>query len=115
MEYGKKKAGLLESGIALWDVVESCERKGSADTTLKSPVPNDFAGLLGKHPGIKLVVFNGKKAHVLWSRLVKLPLPAGVRAVVLPSTSANHRMPLKDKIAAWAVIRDHVERAEGRG
>ena len=42
----EKKALILESGLALWDTLESCTIQGARDETIRDPVPNDVAGLL---------------------------------------------------------------------
>jgi len=39
----EKKHLLLENGIALWDVIESCEIIGSADSTIKNVKVNDIS------------------------------------------------------------------------
>ena len=37
----EKKKMLLDSGIALWDVIASCEISASSDSSIKNAVPND--------------------------------------------------------------------------
>ncbi|MEG2361793.1 MAG: DNA-deoxyinosine glycosylase, partial [Christensenella sp.] len=39
----QKKAFLHKHHIAVFDVLRSCEICGSADTSIKQPVPNDFS------------------------------------------------------------------------
>ena len=41
---------LLSHGIALWDVLASCEIEGSADSTIKNAVPNDISQILDTTP-----------------------------------------------------------------
>ena len=38
----EKKSLLLNNGIALWDVIHSCEIEGSADSSIKNAVPNNI-------------------------------------------------------------------------
>ncbi len=59
-DYEEKTRILLENNIALWDVMNSCERKGSLDSSIKieSIIENDFAPLFSQCPGIKNVYFN---------------------------------------------------------
>jgi len=108
LDYGERVAGLLASGLALWDVLASCERRGSRDRSIRNPVPNDFAGLFEQYPGIRLVAFNGTKAYELWRRLAKHQIPSGVHEVVLPSSSPALAKPLGKKIAEWEVIREYL-------
>ena len=68
----EKKSMLLKHGIAIWDVISSCDIKGSSDSSIKSVVPNDVGGLLGKS---KIITTNSvKKKQGL--RLSNCLLPA---------------------------------------
>ena len=115
LNYEERVAGLLASGVALWDVLASCERAGSKDTSIRNPVPNDFARLFEQYPGIRMVAFNGAKAYELWRRLAKHQIPFGVHEVVLPSTSPVLAKPLGEKIAEWEVIREYLREAKQAG
>ena len=42
----EKKALLLEHGIAVWDVIASCEIKGSSDSSIRNVVPADLNRIL---------------------------------------------------------------------
>lgn len=96
---GEKRALLLKHNIALWDVLQSCEIKGSSDASIKNAVPNDIPALLRK-TGITCVLANGKTAHVLYMKHV---YPAThIEAGLLPSTSpANAAFTLDRLVAAW--------------
>jgi len=103
LPYSIRKSRLTEHGIALWDVVSTCCRSGSADIRIRDPVFNDIAGFLGAYPPPRLIVLNGKTAGRYYHQL-KAPPP--VRAIILPSTSpANTRFTLMEKVKAWEVIR----------
>ena len=56
-----KKQFVLDKGIALWDVISSCEIKGSSDSSIKSVVPNDIKLILNSSKVNKIFVI-GKKA-----------------------------------------------------
>src|ERR1700741_635073 len=60
--YARRKRALTDAGIAVWDVVGSCRRKGSLDAAIdeRSIRVNDFAAFLAKHPGITRIRFNGR-------------------------------------------------------
>ncbi len=66
--YAEKRAMLAAHRIALWDVVQEAERKGSADTDIRHAVPNDIPGLLQGCPTIRTVAFNGQKAAALFKK-----------------------------------------------
>lgn len=84
-----KKEFALRHHIALWDVLHACRIEGADDSTIRDPVPNDIAGLLGKS-AVRAVFTTGKKAAGLYRRFC---LPStGLPAVCLPSPSpANCR------------------------
>ena len=80
----EKKAVLLNSHIALWDVIASCDIYGSSDSSIKNAVPNDI-GFIIKNSKIKRIFTNGATADKLYKKYI---LPAtGIEAVRLPSTS----------------------------
>ncbi len=111
LPYPERLERLTGAGIALWDVLHSCERQGSLDTAIQMEAPNELPRLLVEHPGIRLVGCNGGKS---WSAFQKHVLPqlATARLAVLevrrlPSTSpANARLDYAQKLAAWRPILD---------
>lgn len=90
----EKKALILESGLALWDTLESCTIQGARDETIRDPVPNDVAGLL-KASGICAVACNGAAAHRFYQKFAQSL--TGLEALRLPSTSPAN--------AAWTMPR----------
>lgn len=42
----EKRAFLLSHGIAVWDVIASCDIEGSSDSSIKNVAPNDLAQIL---------------------------------------------------------------------
>ena len=100
----QKRAMLLRNGIALWDVIASCEITGSSDSSIRSVVANELSPLLAVSR-IRRVFTNGATADRLYRKylLVKTGLPA----TRLPSTSpANAAWSLERLTAEWSVIRD---------
>ncbi len=95
----EKKELLLTGRIALWDVIASCEITGSSDSSIRSVVPNDIAGLL-LNTKIQAVFCNGQKAYELYVRYCEKN--CGKKAVRLPSTSpANAAWNLERLTAGW--------------
>ena len=105
LPYSVRTSRLKECRIALWDVLTSCCRAGSADIRIREPVFNDLAGFLLSHPTLRLVVLNGRAAGRYYHQLA---LSTPVPAVILPSTSpANTRFTLEKKVKAWGKIRTY--------
>ena len=98
----EKRALLLEEGIALWDVIASCEITGSSDSSIRNAVPNDLSRIFDK-ADIRTVYVNGKTAEKYYRRYLQ-PV-TGREAVCLPSTSpANAAWSLEKLEEAWRVI-----------
>ena len=98
----EKQALLLEHGIALWDVLASCEITGSSDSSIRNAVPNDLMPILcGAH--ITRIYCNGTAAWRLYGRYLQ-PV-TGMEAICLPSTSpANARWQQDRLLEAWRCI-----------
>lgn len=97
-----KKELLLRHNIALWDVIASCDIRGSSDSTITNVVPNDI-GMIIAHSCVKHIYVNGRTAYKLYEKYV---LPAiHIKAVCLPSTSpANAAWSEQRLTAAWQII-----------
>ena len=90
----EKKSFLLNNGIAVWDVIASCDIKGSADSTIKNVTPNDLLPIL-KTPKIEKIFVNGGTAARFYKKYVEQKI--GIKATTLPSTSPAN--------AAWSAER----------
>lgn len=105
--YQEKLAIMMERGIALWDVLQSCQREGSLDSSIKNKTIriNDFAALLKRHATIELIAFNGAKAEQEFNRRVAPTLSEkaqNISRVRLPSTSpAMASLNKQQKLAIW--------------
>ena len=91
---------LTRHGIALWDVLESCERAGSLDSAIRSPRPNDFGTLFRRCPGIRRVLFNGATAENLFMKHGREWLD-GREHARMPSTSPAYTLSYERKLAQW--------------
>ena len=106
--YPERVAFLLAHRIALWDVLETCERKGSLDTNIArgSEHPNDIAGFLRRHSGVRTIALNGGKAAQLFQSLVAPHLgstASTLEVLAMPSTSPAHTTPFAAKMTRWKV------------
>ncbi len=98
----EKTAMLGACRIALWDVIKSCEIKGSADASIRNVVPNPIANLVHDSP-IRAVILNGGTAAKLYETHV-LPKPT-LPYLRLPSTSpANAAYSVGALCEAWQAI-----------
>lgn len=98
---------VTDNGLALWDVISSCDILGASDSTIKNVKYNDIAGLLAKYPNINRVFTTGKKAYELLLEYNKTAQNDVIaRTVCLPSTSPqNCRVSLDELVAAYSVIK----------
>lgn len=98
----EKKALLLRHHIALWDVIASCDIRGSSDSSIRNVEPTQLRLVLDAAP-IERIYANGTKAAQLYRKyqqsVTRMPITA------LPSTSpANAAWTLEKLCQAWRVI-----------
>ncbi|MBR5507668.1 MAG: DNA-deoxyinosine glycosylase [Clostridia bacterium] len=97
-----KRQFLLKNGIALWDVIASCEITGSSDSSIKDVLVNDLSEIL-ENADIKQIYVNGKTAEKYYKKYTKSR--TGRDAICLPSTSpANAAWSLERLIEHWRII-----------
>ena len=90
---------LLAHHIAVWDVIQSCDIKGSSDSSIRNVEPTDIRRILAESQ-ITRIYANGNKAGELY-RKYQLPM-TGIEATVLPSTSpANAAFTMPRLLDAW--------------
>ena len=63
----EKKKLLLEHGIAIWDVIESCDIIGSSDSSIKNVVPADIERVVANSK-IQNIYANGGTAKKLYEK-----------------------------------------------
>lgn len=109
--YEARVRALRARRVAVWDVLRSCVRKGSLDTSIEAEVPNDFAAFFGTHRAITHVFFNGAKAEACFRRHVGPEVGGRMRYARLPSTSPAHAsLSMARKLTAWRAILKAEER-----
>lgn len=85
--YDERIAGLHARGVGLWDVALAASRVGSADATIRDPIPNPIAEAVARH-GIRALAFNGTVARGLFGRF--FPGFDAAATLALPSTSGSN-------------------------
>lgn len=103
-EIADKKAFLKRHQIALWDVIASCNIKGSSDSSISDVEVNDLNMIIANSSVIHIYT-NGNLADKLYHRyfdtIIDLPVTK------LPSTSpANAAYSLDKLLIYWRVINE---------
>lgn len=111
--YEDRCQALMDSGIAVWDVLARSVRPGSldADIRLSSAVPNDFGRFLAGHSALQIVCFNGRKAETMFRRFVDSSVAGRkLEFASLPSTSPAHASrSFSAKLGDWrGIIGRHI-------
>ena len=99
----ERRTLVLRHGIALWDVLASCDIRGATDTSIQNPIANDFSTLLASSH-IERIYCTGQTAYKLYTKLCEEATHIG--AVCLPSTSSANcgRWPLDALIEAYRCV-----------
>ena len=113
-EYPQRIAQLRRLPLILWDVLHSCHRPGSLDSSILADQQqaNPIAELLQQYDSIRWIVFNGQTAEKLFRQHVLGSIDERSRfeLIRLPSTSPAHASKnLQQKLEEWSVIRDYCE------
>lgn len=95
----EKKDFLHSNGIALWDVIASCDIDKSSDGSIRNVIANDIRPIIDNAP-IEKIFVNGKTAQKYYDKYTRPVI--GIEAAVLPSTSpANAAWTLDRLTEAW--------------
>ena len=98
----QKKQMLLDAGIAIWDVIESCDIIGSSDSSIQNVIPNKLDTLIA-NSAVTAIYANGSKAASLYEKYSIRE--TGMEIKCLPSTSpANAAYSLERLIEHWKII-----------
>lgn len=105
--YQQRIKMLEKHHIALWDVIDTCERKGSLDSEIRNEEANKIEELLQNFPNIKAIFCNGQKSHKNLIKILgknfRLPI------IVLPSTSPAYAgLKYEEKLLSWQEIQNHI-------
>lgn len=101
-DYSERIDILKKNNIAIWDVIDSCERKGSLDSEIKNEEANQIGTLLESYPNIQAIFCNGGKSYKNLQKLLgknfRIPI------YLLPSTSPLHTISFERKFEEWKKI-----------
>ena len=102
----EKKTFLFNNGIALWDVIASCEITGSSDSSIKNVLPNDIGEIL-QNADIKQIFVNGKTAEKYYNKYIREKVKRN--AICLPSTSpANAAYSFEKLVSDWGILKEYI-------
>ncbi|WP_258561870.1 DNA-deoxyinosine glycosylase [Chryseobacterium chendengshani] len=105
-DYIERIAVLKKYHLALWDTIDSCERKGSLDSEIKNEEANQIAELLEEYPNIQAIFCNGGKSYKNLQKILgknfKIPMN------LLPSTSPLHTVSFEKKLEDWKKILEFI-------
>ena len=104
LNYHDKMQILLKNKIALWDVIQSCNRNCSLDSNIQNERPNDIPELLKQFSNIKTICLNGNKSYLAFKKYFP-ELLEQYKCYKLPSTSpANAKYKLENLYKEWEVV-----------
>ena len=104
MSYLARTARVRLHGIAIWDTIIACERKGSLDAAIRNAERGEIARVRRIARGLRAVCFNGgtaARAEPAWRA-------EGFATLVLPSTSPAYTLPLVRKVDAWRALMEYL-------
>jgi len=104
MSYPARTARVRAHGIAIWDTIVACERKGSLDAAIRNAEGGEIARVRRVARGLRAVCFNGgtaARAEPAWR-------DEGFATLVLPSTSPAYTLPLSRKVEAWRALMEYL-------
>ncbi len=112
LPYQRRVDLLYCNGVAVWDVLNSCSREGSLDSSIKesSSVINDFGTFFDRNRWIRTICFNGSLAEKQFAKNVLANTEIQMRKMSLyrlPSTSpAMAVLNFEQKLEAWKIVEE---------
>ena len=104
--YVEKIEILKKNKIAVWDVIDTCERKGSLDSEIRNEEANDIKNLLQTHPNIRAIFCNGGKSYKNLKKI--LDKNSEIPVYLLPSTSPLHTISFEKKLEDWKILKTYL-------
>lgn len=107
LPYAMRLKRLRARHVGLWDVIESAERPGSLDSSIRGAELRDLGAFIARLPALRAIGFNGKTAATQGRR--QLGDRPDLALIDLPSSSGAYAMISREKKAeAWRVLRDWI-------
>jgi hypoxanthine-DNA glycosylase len=104
--YAMRLKRLRARGVGLWDVIESADRQGSLDSSIRGAELRDLPAFIARLPALSAIAFNGKTAAQHGRR--QLGDRPDLMLIDLPSSSGAYASLSREaKRAAWMPIADH--------
>lgn len=103
LSYNERCQLVTSHGVAVWDVLQTCQRPDSLDSQIQadSIVVNDFISLFEQQPTLTDIIFNGAKAESLFKSHVKSTFTQ-LTFHRVPSTSPAHAaLNFEQKLQHW--------------
>ena len=93
---------LKECKMGLWDMISTCSRENSLDSSLENEEVNDIGKFLETYPSVTKILFTGKKAEALYHTHFDY---LDVETMYLPSPSAAHAsMKFEEKVSIYKQV-----------
>ena len=106
-DYSERIKILEKHHIALWDVIDNCERKGSLDSEIRNEEANKIGELILNYPNIKVIFCNGQKSYKNLLRILSNDFHLPI--IALPSTSPAHAsLKYEEKLVSWLEIKNYL-------
>lgn len=99
--YNEKVQFLYTHCVALWDVYNVAERKGSLDSNIKNGEFNNIEELLHNYTNIKMILVNGRESEIAFKKYIKNKHINCEYKYVPSSSSANTKYSLLEKAEHW--------------
>ncbi|MEP7276501.1 MAG: DNA-deoxyinosine glycosylase [Betaproteobacteria bacterium] len=100
LPYRARLARVRAHGIAIWDTIVACERRGSLDAAIRNAERGEIARVRRVAKELRAVAFNGGTA----GRAAPAWRAAGYDVLLMPSTSPAYTRPISEKLAAWRAL-----------
>lgn len=100
--YTERLELIQQHNIALWDIIESCERQGSLDATIKNERIQNLPMVLDGAPRLRGICCNGQKAYKTTLKIIGKDFSLPI--ISLPSTSPLHTIPYQEKLQKWEIL-----------